>query len=192
MSDFQVVRRRTQVEPGVLLYGMQRSWPAFDWSALSTVQIVGSASGVGVYFDRRYAAASAEPIEDRDSWARAIAKLNDLLILGEGWDGRQAAPPSVQAVRTAEAVLAESHRQGRFPDRIVADVDGGVALYFLGGHQDASGGHSRHFGVLIDNEGEGAYYKRESGRPQPRASELITSAEGLRAILAEMVAFLGA
>ena len=88
-------------------------------------------------------------------------RLEELQLLQPGWDGRGADAPSGAAVGAASEVLYVSETLGRTPDRLTADVEGGVAVYFFGGSREPDGGYARQAGILIDNSGEACAYRRE-------------------------------
>ena len=117
-------------------------------------------------------------------------KLEELQLLQTGWDGRGADAPSGVAVESARSVLQLAREAGRGPDRLAADVEGGVAVYFFGGDIAADGGHSRQAGILIDNSGEAYVYQRQRGKKDVRRQEVASTAEALRGVISEIITFL--
>ena len=117
------------------------------------------------------------------------AKLNELRLLCDNWDGRGAVSPSPWAIAYAERILDAASAEGFAPHRVAADVEGGIAVYYFGGERATGGGHSRQVGMMIDNEGDGAVYFRERGG-RMRCLGLAAATAHLGGLFAEVSLFL--
>lgn len=86
--------------------------------------------------DPRLGARSGEPslsVPGDPPGAFHLAKIEDASRLGKNWDGQGADPPSELAIRNANDALRALVEAGSPPDDAVADVAGGLALWFFAG-----------------------------------------------------------
>jgi hypothetical protein len=79
-------------------------------------------------------------------------------------DGEQ---PSVESRRIATELVDRLRAEDLEPDRVLADPEGGVALYVFGESQLSDGSHSRYARIVATNSGEVAVLcaDREGGSP---------------------------
>jgi hypothetical protein len=76
-------------------------------------------------------------------------------LLERVWKARSdGIQPNTKSREHASAVLDEFRESGIEPDRVVADRDGGVAIYVFGRREVAPGAHARHARILAANEGD--------------------------------------
>jgi hypothetical protein len=77
------------------------------------------------------------------------------ILLERVWKARSdRIQPTDKARRRASAVLEGFREAGIEPDRVVADPDGGVAVYVFGRRELQPGTQARHARVLAANEGD--------------------------------------
>jgi hypothetical protein len=79
-------------------------------------------------------------------------------------DGEQ---PTEESRATAAALVGLLRQQDLEPSRVLADSEGGVALYVFGDHVLPGGGHSRYARIVATNAGEVAVLcadRREPGK----------------------------
>ncbi len=118
-------------------------------------------SATSVFFQGMYARAETASVPEAHDEDPSVEALNQLLLMSEGWDGRGAPAPSVDAIRIARGVLRAGRQTGLPIARVVPDVEGGVATYFFGGTKMIDAGWSRSAGLLTSNDGEVALYLRD-------------------------------
>jgi hypothetical protein len=92
---------------------------------------------------RRAASTEAVAIDMGDTLLERVWKVRS--------DGIQ---PSDKSRRYAATILEELRESGVEPDRVVADPDGGVAIYVFGKRETEAGEHARHARLLAANEGD--------------------------------------
>lgn len=109
----------------------------------------------------------------------AMEALNRLLVMQPGWDGSRAPAPSQEAINIARGAVAEARSAELGEARVVADVEGGVAVYFFGGEKLADGGWSRQGGFLVSNDSEVSLYLRDRRRRGSDIAEIEPCAESL-------------
>jgi hypothetical protein len=64
-------------------------------------------------------------------------------------------------VQAARHVLQHTDRGGLGEVRVVADVEGGIGVYFFGGGKQDDGGWGRRGAILISNDGEATRYRKD-------------------------------
>lgn len=84
--------------------------------------------------------------------ARLLAQIDALAGLGDGWDGRSAPAPSSQATALARRVVQCAATLSAMASRVVPDVEGGLAVYWMRGRRE-DGSHRLLASVCIDNDG---------------------------------------
>jgi hypothetical protein len=111
--------------------------------ALSFVTIVGIAT------------TWAAPAHDHTGEANPIVELDDDALLARIWavDSDGVSPTTKSRERAAEILeaLRSNHIE---PERVLADPDGGIALYVFGTEQMPSGARSRYARIGVTNDGE--------------------------------------
>jgi hypothetical protein len=101
-----------------------------------------------------FAVTPTTTIQSASSTAAVKLDVSDTL-LERVWKVRSdGVQPNDKARRYASAVLGAFRDFGFEPDRVVADRDGGIALYVFGRGKLAGGSSARHARVLAANEGE--------------------------------------
>lgn len=88
-------------------------------------------------------------------WRRLYNELGGLKDILANWNGQGSEPPNEKALANAKAVLDGAAVLDEIPDRVVADADDGVGIYFL----DCS----HYVSIACDNEGgiTGGYSDRK-------------------------------
>lgn len=113
----------------------------------------------------------------REDWtARALATLERLALLRDGWKGARSVAPSKQAIQGARKVITAAAKAGLGLDRTVADSEGGVVFYAFGGKLEPDGGYSRHVAVLTSNEDDDVVIMT-SARSEPVAEPLTVPSD---------------
>jgi len=118
------------------------------------------------------------------------AALRALRDLPPGWDGGHAPPPRAAAIDRLLPAVRLAEAAGALPDRAVADVEGGAALYFFGGPRSADGGWQLQAGLLANNDGELVLYLRDRSQPAGAFEELPEGTGPLPAAVRQIARFL--
>lgn len=85
--------------------------------------------------------------------AKVNATLAEFLGYDVGWDGNSdgAVPPSLWAIDAARTIALAAIRLGFPPERLVPDVNGGVAVYWASADTLPDGSHRRLAALKVTN-----------------------------------------
>jgi hypothetical protein len=116
--------------------------------------------------------------------ANVADRFSEIAKLSDNWNNQGAAAPSAEAISLARRAVRLMRRA---PDRIVADADGGVAIYLFGSKVREDGAHHRYASLVVGNDGEVALVLRD--RTSNRVDARDLEEEDLSDALAAAEAF---
>lgn len=149
-------------------------------------QITRGATSKSAFFEWLREDAQRGGLPERSSRHSIAERLRSFLLLEDGWDGARAPAPSRLAVDVGHLVLDLSEKVGLDIDRVVPDVEGGLAVYFFGGAELPDGGRQLQLGVLAANDGEALLYIRDRGAAGSKIEEIEPSNDGIAAAVARI------